>query len=137
MHSQRLSISNLQFIGKVRMWPLLELNHGLGWFNKIKHLYERGLVTLSNDLQNNLPDKCLGLIYNRNYDKRTPPFIANAIDCTADRLVICKAQRNPLVSSDQPLRFPCISQNSRRKRQGKSYSYIDSLKKDQCFDDRT
>ena len=124
MHSQRSSTSNLQSIGEVHMWPMIELNYGSDWFDKIKHLYERGLVTMPNELQHNMADKCLGLIYNRNYDKLTPPFIANAIDCTADRLVICKSQRNLLVSSDQPLRFPCISQNSRirRKRQGKSYS---------------
>ena len=114
------------------MWPVLELNYGSGWFDKIKHLHERGLVTMSNNLQHNLPDNCLGLIYNRNYDKLSTPFIANVIDCMADRLVICKSQTNRLVSSDQPLRFPCISQDSRirRKRQGNSYSYIKSLKKD-------
>ena len=129
MHSQRSSTSNLQSIGEVHMWPMIELNYGSDWFDKIKHLHERGLVTMSNNLQDNLPDKCLGLIYNRNYDKLSPPFIANVIDCMADRLVICKSQTNRLVSSDQPLRFPCISQNSRRKRQGKSYSYKVSQKR--------
>ena len=111
---------------------MLELNYGSGWFDKIKHLYEGGLVTMPNNLQDNSLDKCLGLIYNRNYDKPSPPFIANVIDCTADRLVICKSKKNRLVSSDQPLRFPCISQDSRirRKRQGNSYSYIKSFKED-------
>ena len=107
-------------VDKVRMWPMLELNHGASWFDKIQLLSDRGLVTMSNSLRDNLPDKCLEFIYNRKYDKLSPPFIVNAIECTADRLVICKSQRNALVSSDQPLRFPCISRESRirRKRQG-------------------
>ena len=121
-------------VDKVRMWPMLELNHGASWFDKIQLLSDRGLVTMSNSLRDKLPNKCLEFIYNRKYDRISPPFIVNAIECTADRLVICKSQRNSLVSSDQPLRFPCISQNSRRKRQGKSHSYINSLKKDQCFE---
>ena len=124
--------SYFSILGRVRLWSMLQHTDGTNVFDILQTLFQKSLLTISSNLETNLIGKCLQFTYNRNYNKGTPPFIANAIKCDADMAVICKSPKNKLVSVEQPLRFPCISPNSgiRRKRQGKSCSKNKLLKND-------
>ena len=80
------------------------------WLEHLNKISERNFLITDDNLKtiSDSPGKCLGVIYRKNINKTIPSIILTSWDCSSNISVICKSQASQLVSSNNPLKFPCV-----------------------------